>query len=46
MSQYVKEVKKKDIFVARKFRHTFRFIDDLLAINDGGEFEKCFKEIL
>ena len=44
-SMYVKEVKKKDIFTARKFRHTFRFIDDLVAINDDGEFERCFKEI-
>jgi len=44
-SKYVKEVKKKDIFTARKFRHTFRFIDDLVAINDDGEFEKSFKDI-
>ena len=44
-SEYVKQAKKKDIFLARKFRNTFRFIDDLLAVNDDGEFEKCFKEI-
>ena len=44
-SKYVIEMKKKDLFTARKFRHTFRFIDDLLAINDDGEFEKCFKKI-
>jgi len=44
-SKYVKEVKKSDISVARKFRHTFRFIDDLVAINDDGEFEKCHKNI-
>ena len=44
-SEYVKQVKKKDIFLARKFRNTFRFIDDLLAVNDDGEFEKCFKKI-
>ena len=44
-SNYVKKVKKKDIFIARKFRHTYRFIDDLLAVNDDGEFEKCFKDI-
>ena len=43
--KYVKEVKQKDIFTARKFRHTFRFIDDLLAVNDDGEFESCFKDI-
>ena len=44
-SKYVKEVKKSDIFVARKFRHTFRFIDDLVAINDDGELEKCQSDI-
>ena len=44
-SKYVKEVKKNDLFTARKFRHTFRFIDDLLAVNDDGEFERCFKNI-
>ena len=44
-SSYVKKVKNKDLFVARKFRHTVRFIDDLLAINDDGEFEKCFRDI-
>ena len=42
---YVKETKKTDLFKARRFRHTFRFKDDLLAINDGGEFESCFKDI-
>ena len=44
-SNHVKKVKQKDLFVARKFRHTFRFIDDLLAINDDGEFENCFRDI-
>ena len=44
-AKYVKETKSKDIFTARKFRHTFRFIDDLLAINDDGEFENCFTDI-
>ena len=44
-AKYVKEVKNKDIFIARKFRHTFRFIDDLLAINDGGEFERSYTKI-
>ena len=44
-AKYVREVKSKDLFIAKKFRHTFRFIDDLLAINDDGEFERCFKNI-
>ena len=29
-AKYVKEVKKNDLSTARKFRYTFRFIDDLL----------------
>jgi len=41
----VKSLKKTDVVKARQFRNTFRFIDDLLAINDNGEFEKCFREI-
>ena len=44
-SKYVKKVKKKDLFTARRFRNTFRFIDDLLAVNDDGEFERSFKDI-
>ena len=30
---------------ARKFGNVFRFIDDLNAINDGGEFESNFRNI-
>ena len=44
-SEHVRKGKKNDIFTARKFRHTFRFINDLLAINDDGEFENCFSDI-
>ena len=44
-SEHVRKAKKNDIFTARKFRHTFRFIDNLLAINDDGEFENCFSDI-
>ena len=31
--------------MARKFRNIFRYIDDLLAINDGNEFENHHKDI-
>ena len=31
--------------VARKFGNIFRFIDDLIAINDGNEFENHYNEI-
>ena len=38
-------MKNADYRKARKFSNTFRFIDDLVAINDGNEFLKCFQEI-
>ena len=38
-------IKEKDLVSARKSGNTFRFIDDLCAINDGGLFEKHFQEI-
>ena len=37
--QWLVNLKKKDLSKARKFGNTFRFIDDLCAFNDGGEFE-------
>ena len=42
---WILDLKKKDQFTARKFSNTFRFIDDLNAINDGGEFEKHHLDI-
>jgi len=44
-SKWLKKVQRSDLRRARKFGNTFRFIDDLVAINDGGEFEKSFHEI-
>ena len=41
-SKWLKELKKKNLNQARKFSNTFRFIDDLNAMNDGGLFEKSF----
>ena len=38
-------LKIKTIGLARKFKNTFRFIDDLITVNDSGEFEKLFIEI-
>ena len=40
-----KKMRQTNNLLARKFSHTFRFIDDLLAINDGGMFEKYYKDI-
>ena len=44
-SKWLKNVQRSDLRRARKFPNTFRFIDDLVAISDGGEFEKSFHEI-
>ena len=44
-SRYISNLLKTDPERARRLRHFFRFIDDLIAINDDGEFEKSFREI-
>ena len=44
-SKWLKELKKNNLILARKFSNTFRFIDDLNAMNDGGLFEQYFKDI-
>ena len=40
-----KELKGEDLFSARKFSNTFRFINNLCAITDDGLFEKHHHEI-
>ena len=37
--KWLKKMKKENNILARKFGRVFRYIDDLLAINDGDEFE-------
>ena len=44
-SKWMNLIKKNDLIRARKLCNMFRFIDDLSAINDGGEFERNFKDI-
>ena len=44
-SKWVKSLKKDSLQRARRYNHTFRFIDDLLTINDRDEFLSSFKEI-
>ena len=34
-----------DLNSVRLFHNIFSFIDDLAAVNDGGEFESSYKEI-
>ena len=43
--QYITNTIPSDPAKARHFHSTKRFIDDLIAINDGGEFGKVFKDI-
>ena len=43
--KWLNNTKKIDNKKARKFGNTFRFIDDLLSINDGNEFEKNIHDI-
>ena len=42
---WMKQLKKDDIQKARRFSHTFRFIDDLLTINDDNLFNDNFGNI-
>ena len=44
-SKWVNNLKKDSLHKARLFRNTFRYIDDLLTINDNNEFLNSFKEI-
>ena len=44
-SEWLRNIKKTDQCRARKFGNIFRFIDDLVAINDGLEFSKSYSEM-
>ena len=44
-SSWMKQLKKHDLQKARRFSHTFRFIDDLLTINDDNLFNENFGDI-
>ena len=44
-SDFISRTIPLDPIKARHFHATKRFIDDLIAINDGGEFGKVFREI-
>ena len=44
-SSWHKSVKKTNNILARKFGKVFRYIDDLLALNDGQSFESLHHEI-
>ena len=44
-SRWLKSIKLTNYGFARKFGNIFRFIDDLIAINDGNEFQNHYDEI-
>ena len=44
-SSWLKKLRKSNNILARKFGSVFRYIDDLLALNDGKAFESCYNEI-
>ena len=44
-SRWIKNLKKDDLQKARRFSNTFRFIDDLLTINDDNLFNDNFRGI-
>ena len=42
---YIKKLIKEDRVKAKHFHSTWRFIDDLCIVNDGGMFKRVFKDI-
>ena len=44
-SKWLKSIKNTNYRVARKCDNIFRFIDDLIAINDGNQFGNHYNEI-
>ena len=44
-SKFIQHLLKSNPVRAYKFRHVFRFIDDLISFNDDAEFVKSFHEI-
>ena len=44
-TRWLKSIENTNYGVARKCGNTFRFTDDLTAINEGNEFENHYNEI-
>ena len=44
-SEWMNDLKKNDLILARKLSNIFRFIDDLSVVNDDGIFEVNIKDI-
>ena len=44
-NRFMTNLKKDDLARAKNLRHVFRFIDDLISLNDNDEFMRSHKEI-
>ena len=44
-NRFLNKLKKEDLRRARKLRHVFRFIDDLITLNDDDEFLRSYLDI-
>ena len=44
-NRFMTNLKKNDLARAKNLRHVFRFIDDLIALNDNDEFMRSHEEI-
>ena len=44
-TEWIKNLKTSDYGRARRFLNAFRFIDDLITLNDSDEFQRSFSEI-
>ena len=44
-NRFLNKLKKEDLWRARKLRHVFRFIDDLITLNDDDEFLRSYLDI-
>ena len=43
--EFMGKLNKEDIARAKTLHGTFRFTDDLCALNDGGKFQKSYKKV-
>ena len=44
-NRFLNKFKKEDLRRARKLRHVFRFIGDLITLNDDDEFLRSYLDI-
>ena len=44
-NKWLRKLQRSDLRRAKSFSNIYRFIDDLIALNDNKDFESCYKEI-